>query len=362
MARCARCGEVLDEGARFCAECGAPVERAEAAAPQGEGTAATADVDRTAALPECPPAHVGGATAQADRTPRRAPSTGGDVPQADRTAVIPGRETARGGVRPVTEPVAVGSGATRHMPPVARPVARGAGSAQPVTYSARNTVTRTRIPLVVGLLVSAALVAGGAYLAVTVANRDADAPATASGTGFLPGEGADDAPAPVQAAPEPQEERTPKTAERIAGSQEAASLASFYGQLPALDAKVSQAAQDFNGLYISGSLEERRGALASCEQLRDDIAEARDEVAALGIPDDSPYLACADDIETLFEDLYQRIDVIVRSWEIDVGFEDPAGHGDEICAPMAEANVGGVNRYLKDYQERYPGADPAKVG
>lgn len=386
MAYCPQCGEALDEGARFCAECGASVASAKAsrgAEAAGVPAPRRADAcsDEAAEERAARPAKAASASAPAVlRASGRARSAGEARRAPEGTAVMPRVPDAAeraadatramdalapaGGVRPVTGPVAVGSGASRHRPPVAVPQASPVGSRRPVTYSARNTVRKSRVPLVLGLVVAAVLVGVGGFAAVTAANR-ADEGADAPATSFLPGDEAADAPAHAAPSPEPEAPREPATAERLpaaeADPQAAASLTSFYGGLPALDAKVGEAAQEFNGLYLSGSPEERRAALDRCEELRADIAEARDEVRALGIPDASPYHGCAEDIASLYEDLYQRIDVIIRSWEIDVGFDDPAGHSDEICAPMAAANEGGVSRYLRDYQERYPGADPAKV-
>lgn len=387
MAHCHQCGEELDEGARFCAECGAPVEALGVG--EGAGAAAVEPADATDAA-AAPAAAVraaaaprgDGRSAGAERPRRSTPAPASANPSrtvamgrqpepsaapADATRVLRSRPSAGspvGSVRPVTAPVAVGSGSTRRMPPVATPQARPAGSHRPVTYSARNTVRKSRVPLVAGIVIAALLVGAGAFAAITVANR-ADGGPDAPATSFLPGEKAADAPAPAQTAPEPEEERDPATPEKLPAAevdpQAAATLGGFYDGLSAVDRKVSAAAQEFNGLYISGSLEEREAALGRCEELRADIAEARDEVVALGIPAESPYHGCAEDIAALYEDLYQRIDVIVKSWEIDVGFDDPTGHSDEICAPMAAANEGGVSKYLKDYQERYPGADPAKV-
>lgn len=375
MAYCPQCGEALDEGARFCAECGAPVEGARPAPGGADAGAVAGDAApaapgapaATAAMPAAPrdaaPARPDATAAAPDATAAMPPAAGADAARraADAARAMDALGGGAGGVRPVTGPVSVGSGSTRRMPAVATPQARPVGSRRPVTYSARNTVRRSRVPLVVGIVVAALLVGAGAFAVVTWANRD-HAGGGAAGTSFL-SDGAADAPAPPAPDPEPADGRAPATAERLPGAQDdaQAALAAYYGELPGLDGRVSAAAQEFNGLYVSGSLEERRAALGRCEALRADIAEARDEVAALGIPADSPYRGCAADIAALYEDLWQRIDVIVRSWEVDVGFEDPAGHSDEICAPMAAANEGGVNRYLRDYQERYPGADPARV-
>ena len=54
-----------------------------------------------------------------------------------------------------------------------------------------------------------------------------------------------------------------------------------------------------------------------------------------------------------------RIRVIVESWGLDLRYADPGDHVDAILEPIQRDNIDTVNKYLTDYESRYPGARPA---
>lgn len=137
-----------------------------------------------------------------------------------------------------------------------------------------------------------------------------------------------------------------------------AALSSSYDQLAGFDDEISSCATTFNNTYLSTSLSTRQANASVAQNLLDRISSAGATVDSINVPATSAYAATKAEIATCYDDLENRISVIVQSWTIDLNYSNPRGHEDAILAPIEADNVGTVNKYLTDYQQRYPNAKP----
>lgn len=135
-------------------------------------------------------------------------------------------------------------------------------------------------------------------------------------------------------------------------------LSSSYDQLAGFDDEIRSCATTFNNTYLSSDLSTRQANANAARDLLDRISNAGAAVDGINVPTASAYAATKAEIATCYDDLENRISVIVQSWDIDLSYSDPRGHEETILAPIEADNVGTVNKYLTDYQQRYPNAKP----
>lgn len=135
-------------------------------------------------------------------------------------------------------------------------------------------------------------------------------------------------------------------------------LSSSYDQLAGFDDEIRSCATTFNNTYLSSDLSTRQANANAARDLLDRISNAGAAVDGINVPVASAYAATKAEIATCYDDLENRISVIVQSWDIDLSYSDPRGHEETILAPIEADNVGTVNKYLTDYQQRYPNAKP----
>lgn len=152
-----------------------------------------------------------------------------------------------------------------------------------------------------------------------------------------------------------------REAKGLTEAEAKAALSDLYSLLAGYDGDIRSCATDFNNTYVNADLTNRKASLSSCRDLKARIDASYAEAKALEVPSDSSYALTHQDICALYDDLSHRIGVIVEAWEIDVRYDDPAEHKTEIEEPIARDNVGGTNKYLSDYQERYEKANPQSV-
>ena len=164
-----------------------------------------------------------------------------------------------------------------------------------------------------------------------------------------------------------QEAASSSTSAGATGSTEAsaaqeqeiyAALSSSYDQLAGFDDEIRSCATTFNNTYLSTDLSARQANASAAQDLLDRISGAGATVDSINVPAASAYAATKAEISTCYDDLENRISVIVQSWNIDLAYANPRGHENEILAPIEQDNVGTVNKYLTDYQQRYPNAKP----
>lgn len=73
--------------------------------------------------------------------------------------------------------------------------------------------------------------------------------------------------------------------------------------------------------------------------MRDSIQAIFDELDGLELADDTAYSEDVDHLKQLATWTYNRVDVLCRSWDINLALPDgerPADHQDEILAPLRE--------------------------
>ncbi|MEG2530385.1 MAG: zinc ribbon domain-containing protein [Raoultibacter sp.] len=138
-----------------------------------------------------------------------------------------------------------------------------------------------------------------------------------------------------------------------------------YANVADYNSQIDDIVTDFNSWYLASSLSSRQEAAARCTKLSTKIMTAQDSLSkkltAAGCDKGSVYSDEAQRIDELFNLLNKRVGTIGESWKIDVSYENPAGHEDEILAPIAKADIAGKSKYLTQFEAAYPPAKPEKL-
>lgn len=116
-------------------------------------------------------------------------------------------------------------------------------------------------------------------------------------------------------------------------------LSALYGQIVTLTDEIGPVVETFNGQYLVKDRAQREQASQGAYELRDSLQGVIDELDALKLADDSAYLEDVDHLRQLATWTYNRVDVLCRSWDINLALpegESPSVHQDEILAPLRE--------------------------
>ncbi len=135
-------------------------------------------------------------------------------------------------------------------------------------------------------------------------------------------------------------------------------LDAAYDRLSSYDERIGDCVEDFNGLFLTRSMDDRTQAKTRAETLLGDL---QDELAALEdlkVGASSPYADDAANVIELYGCQAGRVSSLVDAWAEDVKYNVPSEHRDEILAVLAQNNEGGTNKYLTRYDELYPTAKP----
>ena len=112
--------------------------------------------------------------------------------------------------------------------------------------------------------------------------------------------------------------------------------------------QIGEVIDSFNNGYLRTPLSTRQELSQSAYALRDQIKKTQDELNNLKVQDDTVY---ADDIahlKQLAEWMYERVDVICRSWDISLAIPDGesmSSHQSDILAPIAQGGNSALNQY-----------------
>ena len=116
-------------------------------------------------------------------------------------------------------------------------------------------------------------------------------------------------------------------------------LSAIYGRIVELQDQIGPVVETYNGQYLVKDASQRREASRGAYDLRDSITGVLDDIDALVLSDDTAYAQDVEHMRQLATWTYNRVDVLCRSWDINLALgedERPADHQDEILAPLRQ--------------------------
>ena len=351
---CTQCGKRLDDNEKFCTKCGAPAP----VDPHGTVTLDDAEAAGSIATDSAAAAEPTPDTARTTVQPPVQP-----VQPAQQPTYRPGENTA-----PAMDP-----GTTQRWAAAgAQPVTQPAPSQQAAVSGAAGQPKKVN-PIIIAVIVIAvaAVIAGVVIFVVKPFGSGDDGAHETKVEKVKTDKGSSEEETPVK--------KDPNTGKKIDGDKKADTekksastaaerdvynkLNSYYGKLSSYDESVRSCATTFNQDYIKDSYSIRDSDKTQAENLRDEIESMYDEVNDMTVDTSSKNYNSWKDIITLYDDLFNRIDVICDAWDVSCDYSSPEDHKDEIVAPLARDNISGTNdnKYRVDYEQRYDGAKPVEV-
>ncbi len=167
---------------------------------------------------------------------------------------------------------------------------------------------------------------------------------------------------PVADAPEQSAETEPLAKEEQAPTDEQVfqTLSSAYAALDGYSDRIVACVDEFNGLYMARSMDDRTAAKAKADKVKSDLEAAKAEIENLKVGANSPYATDEANMVELYECQIGRIASLADAWAVSVQYDVPSQHQDEILAALAASYQGGTNVYLERYDELYPYAKPVQ--
>ena len=212
---------------------------------------------------------------------------------------------------------------------------------------------------VVAVLV-AAQVMGGAQstesVQVTQLQEDSDAQNSDQGSD----QGSDQAESQNDASNASQAVVQEPEREEMSDDEVFAALDGAYDRLTGYNDRIGDCVSDFNNLYLARSMDDRTAAKKRADTLLSDLEQELSDLEDLRIEASSPYADDAAGVIELYGCQMGRVQSLVDAWEVDVKYDVPSQHEDEILEVLARNNEGGTNKYLTRYDELYPSAQPQR--
>ncbi len=128
-------------------------------------------------------------------------------------------------------------------------------------------------------------------------------------------------------------------------------LTASYDQLGGLDGQISQAAIDFNNNYQADNTT-RQTYRDQAASIMDTVSAGAAELDGIVLAEGSAYTETLANLKTLYNDLSNRIRVLVEAWDAAIAGQDFS----EILS--ADNGEGGVNIYKAEFDALYPNAQP----
>ena len=122
-------------------------------------------------------------------------------------------------------------------------------------------------------------------------------------------------------------------------------LSALYGRILDFQDELGPVIDDFNGWFKAPDLSTREDASKSAYTMRDNVQKVIDELDGLELADGRAYTEDVDHLRQLAGWMYNRVDVLCRSWDISLQYKSetddqkPYRHEDEILAPLREIEM-----------------------
>lgn len=138
-------------------------------------------------------------------------------------------------------------------------------------------------------------------------------------------------------------------------------LTRTYDSLQSYNERVYSCLQTYNGVFVSPDKAQREAAAGIAKSL---LAEMETEIKTLDSMNLGRASALYDDYEKvrrLLDDQYQRLAVVVESYDISLSYDNPYEHQTEILEPLTrDIGPSGQNSYLEDFDANYWSSRPVR--
>lgn len=136
-----------------------------------------------------------------------------------------------------------------------------------------------------------------------------------------------------------------------------------YGKLSVYEERIGGEGglvEDFNASFLANSMDARTSAKATADKVLDDLKKDLEAIESIEIPAESAYGGQRDSVAKLYEYQIGRVSALTEAWALDVTFEKPSEHKEEILAVYTEKSSDGSRKYLSMYDELYETAKPTE--
>jgi uncharacterized FlaG/YvyC family protein len=134
-------------------------------------------------------------------------------------------------------------------------------------------------------------------------------------------------------------------------------LASNYSALANYRQQVNAIASSFNSSYTSSNKDTRQKYADECSALITSVTDAKtaliDDMNNLSLASDNEYFESYEQINTLYELLLNRLQVIQSCWEVSLSYEKPKDHSAEILAGLSQDIKQGKSASMAQFDSIY---------
>ena len=135
------------------------------------------------------------------------------------------------------------------------------------------------------------------------------------------------------------------------------SLDAAYGKLSVYDERIATCVEEFNANFLANSMDARTASKEFADKVFSDLQEDLKGLEAMHIPQQSAYAEQAAAVVELYECQIGRVSAMTNAWALDVTFEKPSEHKDEILAVYTQGNA---KEHLARFDELYDVSKPSK--
>lgn len=136
------------------------------------------------------------------------------------------------------------------------------------------------------------------------------------------------------------------------------SLDAAYGKLSVYDDRIATCVEEFNANFLTNSMDARTASKEFADKVLSDLQEDLKGLEAMHIPPQSAYAEQAKAVAELYECQIGRVSAMTNAWALDVTFEKPSAHKDEILAVYTQ---GKAKEHLARFDELYDASKPSKA-